>query len=306
VSKEPEQIGPQKLEKLLSSALAATSQADENHFEFDDLSRFAVARREQGESWEMPAHLSRCSLCLEAFQVMLEGVPASSHDALKRFVEIGQEPQAATPHTVPFPSRWKVALKIAASVALLLGAVWLFNHFGQSSSAHVREGALALADGKVLAAGTAIPGGVIVTTTEPTSTDFADGSKVELSKETKLSFRESLGGTTTVALNAGEIVATVAKQKGGKRFTVKTPLGEVTVVGTRFSVACQKEAVTVYQSSPGQEAQQRSDLVRAVRVSVFEGVVRVRRLKEEALVNANQTAVLRENEPGIELSGERR
>ncbi len=199
-----------------------------------------------------------------------------------------------------------MALKIAASVALLLGAVWLFNHFGRTTPAHIREGALALTNGKILAAGEAIPGGVIVTTTLPTSADFADGSKVELGQETKLSFRESSGGTTTLTLNEGEVVASVAKQEGGKRFTVKTPLGEVTVVGTRFSVTCQKEEVTVCQSSPGQEAQQRRDLVRAVRITVFEGVVRVRRLKEEALVDANQTAVLRENEPGIELSGERR
>jgi hypothetical protein len=33
VSKEPQQIGPQKLEKLVSDALAATRQADGNHFE---------------------------------------------------------------------------------------------------------------------------------------------------------------------------------------------------------------------------------------------------------------------------------
>lgn len=301
----PQENGENRLEKLLPGALAAAIPVEERHFELDELSSLADARRAQGEAWEMPAHLSRCSLCLEAFQAILEGISTPSASAVNRFVEIGQAREAAPPNTVPSPSRWKVALKIAASVAILLGTVWLFNHFGRTTSAHVREGTVTLANGNTLAAGAPIPDRVIVTATTPTSANFADGSSVELAKETKVSFRESFNGSAMVSLNEGEVVASVAKQEAGKRFTVKTPLGEIVVVGTRFSVTCQKEEVTVYQSVAGQAVQQRNDLVRAVRVTVFEGIVRVRRLKEEALVRANQSAVLRENEPGIELSGEK-
>lgn len=255
----------------------------------------------------MPEHLSRCPLCLEAFQVLLEGVPAPSVTSIERFVEIGSDGENSSPKIVPFPSRWKTALRIAASVAVLFGAIWIFNHLGGKTSARVSEGTVALENGKVLPRGAAIPGGVTVTATEPTSASLGDGSKVELSKDTKVSFRESFAGSTTVSLNTGQVVASVSKQEHGKQFVVKTPLGDVAVVGTRFSVTCQSEDVLVYQSTAGKgETQPRKEVVRAVRVTVLEGIVRVKRRSEQVVLTVNQTAVLRESEPGIEVSGEKR
>ena len=292
---------------LLAEALASASHVDESHFEFEDLSRLAEARREQGEAWEIPEHLSRCPLCLEAFQIILEDVPAPSARAIERFVKIGEKSAASSPKIMPFPSRGKTLLKIAASIAALFGALWTFNHVVGRTSAHVSEGTVALQSGKVLPRGASIPGGVTVTATEHTSASLDDGSKLDLGKDTKVSFHKSFGGDTTIGLTDGAVVASVTKQKSGNEFVVRTPLGEVVVVGTRFSVTCQAEDVVVYQSVPGQaEVKQHKDVVRAMRVTVFEGIVRVRRHSEQVLVTANQIAVLRESEPGIEVSGERR
>jgi len=95
----------------------------------------------------------------------------------------------------------------------------------------------------------------------------------------------------------------VAKQKAGQQFVVRTALGDVVVVGTRFSVTCRPEDVVVYESAPGATATQtRKDVVQAMRVTVFEGVVRVKRAGEQANVTANHTAVIRGNEPGIDVA----
>lgn len=301
---EPDKNGQKRLETWLAEALANGSAADKAHFEFEELSRFAEDRRARGEKWEMPAHLSRCPLCLEAFQVILQGVPDAPPRVIERFVNIRNEPPATAPNLVPLPSRRKALLKIAAAVAILLVGVWMVNQFGGRSSAQVSEGVVTLQNGRTLPSGETIPARTTITAVEPVQTGFADGSKVELAKHTRARFHETLAGSTTVALTAGEVVATVAKQERGKSFVVKTPLGVVTVVGTKFRVACHEEDVVVYQSTAGQpDTQRRKDTIRAVRVTVFEGIVQVKRRSEMVLLHANQEAVLRANEPGIEVVG---
>ena len=159
----------------------------------------------------------------------------------------------------------------------------------------------------MLPRGAAIPGGVTVTAIEPTSASLGDGSKVELTNHAQVRFGESFGGGNTLGLTAGELVASVAKQVNGREFVVQTPLGQVTVVGTRFSVTCEAEDVVVYQSAAGQVATQpRADVVHAVRVSVFEGIVRVSRRHDQVRLTADQSAILREGEPGIEVVGVKR
>jgi hypothetical protein len=304
VKEQPRPNDPKSLEALLPDALAAASRVEEAHFEFDDLTRLADARREHGEAWEMPPHLSRCSICLEMFQILMEGVQKPSAGAMTRFADVRKNGAAEAPNVVPFPTHWKIALRIAAVVALMLVAFGIVHYMQNRSSASVSTGTITLANGQILPAGAAIPAGVTVTASEATSAVLADGSKVDLAKDTRVSFRQSLGGSTTIALVHGELTAAVAKQKYGNEFTVKTPLGEIAVVGTRFSVTCKPEEVVVYQSDTNQkEITRRTDILRATRITVFEGVVRVRRGKEEVKLTANQSAVLRESEPGIDTSG---
>jgi len=289
VANEPHIEPDKKLEALLANTLPAVSRADEQHYELDELTRLAEARRTQGKAWEMPEHLSRCGLCLEAFQAILEGVAAVSADALKRFVGLGKTGEREE-KIVVFP--WPMAWRIAAVAAVLFVA---FMFVTRTTPARVSGGAVALQDGKRLPQGATIPSDVTVIATEDMSASLADGSKIELAKDTQVSF-----GSASVTLTTGKLVASVTKQTAGKRFTVKTSLGDVVVVGTQFSVTSAPEDVVVYESTAGQ-TQQRTAVVQAVRVSVFEGIVRVKRHSEQMNVSANQTAVLRENEPGIEL-----
>ena len=305
---ESEHPDPKKFETLLSETLPTIARPDEAHYELDELNRLAEARRAQGETWEMPAHLSRCSLCLAAFQTILEGVSALSNRALKRFVAIRNHNTTSAPNVVVFPSPWNLGIRIAALAAVLVLTVGLFLHFNSNRQtvAQVSGGSLALPNGQRLPLGAGIPSGVVLTVTEATHTQFADGSQVDLAKDTQVSFQESRHGETTIALTSGKVTASVAKQLPGNHFTVTTPLGAVTVVGTRFSVTCQSEDVVVYQSTAGETgAKQQTDVVRAMRVAVAAGVVRVQRQQEQVSLTANQTAVLRENEPGIEVVKEK-
>ncbi|MCG3149004.1 MAG: hypothetical protein PCFJNLEI_02456 [Verrucomicrobiae bacterium] len=286
MANEPHQESDPKLDALLRHTLPTVSRPDEAHYEYDELNRLAKDRREKGAAWEMPPHLSRCSLCLEAFQAILEGVATVSADTLKRFGAI----RSSDAKIVAFP--WPMVWRVAAVVAVLF-AVFVF--LTPTKPARVSDGAVALPDGKLLPTGTPIPRGVTVTATDTVSASFADGSLVELTKDTQVSF-----GVASVTLTAGKLVASVTKQTAGKPFVVKTALGEVVVVGTKFSVASTTEDVEVYESMAGQ-THQRITVVQAIRVSVVEGVVRVKRHNEQVNVTANQTAVLRESEPGIEV-----
>lgn len=45
------------------------------HYCLSELRRLAKERRRLGAEWDMPDHLASCSSCLEAYQIILEGIP---------------------------------------------------------------------------------------------------------------------------------------------------------------------------------------------------------------------------------------
>jgi len=92
---------------------------------------------------------------------------------------------------------------------------------------------------------------------------FADKSTVELGAATTLCECSQGPGGKRLRLEAGLLAADVAKQGGGSVFLITTPQAEVTVVGTKFSVACSADST---------------------RVDVREGRVRVSRVSDGASV----------------------
>ena len=283
----------------LSRALAEGSPAGEDHCDLETISQMADARRAQGESWELPPHLAQCPTCLELFQVVLEGVPQPSRRFLRRLRKIPGEVDRE-PQVVWWASRWMMSAKIAAAIALLLGGLWLAQPVWRARALRVSEGQVALSNGKTLTRGGGIPEGVVIQVREFARAGFRDGSQLDLAPGSHFSFHKSGNGSTTVRLIDGAVTAAVARQVAGQEFIVLTHLGEVVVVGTRFKVTCSGGDSTGLGSGNG-SIPNHDRTVRVVHIKVMEGHVRVRNQHEEIALEPNQVAVLRENQPHIEL-----
>ena len=110
-----------------------------------------------------------------------------------------------------------------------------------------------------------------------THAKFPDGSVVRISKDSHLSINQPWSGGALVDLSLGGVTASVTKQKPGQQFHVHTPLSDVIVVGTHFSVLTSSENAPVfetYRNATGWMTQKVK--VNAVSVNVEEGVVVVK------------------------------
>jgi ferric-dicitrate binding protein FerR (iron transport regulator) len=129
---------------------------------------------------------------------------------------------------VPRPAyrrRWLVSA-LAAGVAVVAGW-WLL----------LPDGGIRGDDGRALASGAAIGG------ERPRAVHWRDGSVVRVAAGTDA----QLAGDAThkaVRLHAGRLHAEVATQDGGS-FAIRAPHGEITVVGTTFSVTSMASATVV-------------------------------------------------------------
>lgn len=282
--------------RRLVAALTRTASPAGRHLDLAELESLVAARLAQGADWEMPEHLLRCPSCLEAFQTLLEGVPAVSAAFLDRCVSLEKESLTTRderpPKVLYLPANWLVAARLAAVVVAVAGAAWLAQAWWAAGALRLRAGAVTLPGGGILDAGSSVPDGVVLHATQPATTRFRDGSTVELAANTHVSFHRSAGGSVTVRLIRGDVVSTVTPRPPAEAFVVQTPLGQVTVVGTRFRVRCADEAGA---PRAGGEAV-------AVEVEVFEGVVRVKQAAQEARVGPGQRARLQREPRGLVVS----
>ncbi len=290
--KEP--VATTDLRELADSLKHASPKSD-NHFDLQAIMQLAETRSEQGDQWEMPEHLSKCTLCLEAYEATL--VDLSPAVALSRYEHIFNERKPATAAT---SFNWSSNLfRIAAALVFLLAAGAGFYHLSNKTTAVFNSGDLIRETGKALTQGEAVPAGANLLAKESAVTGFADGSKVDINKDTRLSFGNALPGAATINLQEGSIKVSAAKQKQGRTFNVRTPFGEVVVIGTQFTVAYGKEEVVVYESNSG--GQPRKEMILTMNVNVLEGTVLMKNKHEKAFVKVGETATLRQNNPHIQV-----
>lgn len=313
--------------RALGASLRAAPSVDTGHFSFHEIQMLADARRTtaDGAEWEMPEHLSTCPLCLEAFEATLEGLPVTSPALTTRAAGLlttsglsitSSDEASATgiprlalklPTTSgrKHPSRWLRGLATAAALAIICSLG--YYAYLRSTSVRAVDGGLAVVDEDTktpITPGSVIPSNSDLVALADTRTAFHDGTEVHIEKDTRLTIDESLGGDTTLNLKEGSLTAKVAKQKPGRHFDVTTALGTVRVIGTRFSVSTRSENADVNYSAGEQTWKSQHVKLTAVTVTVTDGTVSVTNTqKNQVSVTAGQTAVIRENEALIDVSG---
>lgn len=271
----------------------------ETHYTLEELRELVRQRMLEHEQWEMPEHLAACPLCLEAYEVVLTGVPAVASASLERFGREGNPDWGRTLGKRRFLDLGRTAWLGIAALLALVAALGL-QFYGDPSSAQVHAGGLALeSNSKRLEAGKSIPRREILVAREDTQTRFDDGSALDVAKDTRFLINES-HGDTIIELKQGTLTANVTKQAKDRHFEISTDLGDVIVVGTRFRVIASNESVIVFRNSSGagsatQPATPRgsNEAITAVRVDVSEGRVRVKNRYDAIVIGAGESAILR-------------
>jgi ferric-dicitrate binding protein FerR (iron transport regulator) len=325
-----ESLGFNGLVRTLRVRPTANSQV--SHLTMNQLRELAEARKAQGEAFELPLHVAVCPVCLEAYEVMLDGEAKVSPATKSRFETIFQSRLALdfrqNPFTVFRRRRWSQIASVAAVLLVAVGVVWAFtNLITPSSTATIATGVLTTEDGTVIPVGTIIPAGKVVVAKEAVETKFADGSDLHIQEHSRFSVVKNFQGNTTVDLASGSVDAHVAKQASGNHFYVHTALGQVTVVGTRFSVTCVNDSTVVYpkgvsapatpaspttpapaavasSSTPNITLSPDQSRVTRVKVAVTEGLVKVSNSFETVAVAAGQNATLDENASHVKVEGD--
>ena len=285
-----------------ASALARDSE-DEKHLTLEELQDHVDNRRELGHRWQMPEHLARCGLCLEAFELLLAGVPRLSAASFERFVALKDAPSDEKP-VVKLPAHlptrfWRYSKLLAAATVLLAAALWVL---GRDEPVHVRSGTVATTTGEPSTPDRSLPEGKHLVAEKGAEATFADGSKMLLAAGSKFVLRARSAWRTTVELEDGTADFSVAKQPAYRQFRVHTGLGDVIVVGTRFRVMTGRQEVDVFRNThaagvPVASRENRQIMV----VTVEEGRVRVKNAHEEITLTAGQKATVREDQPKIDI-----
>ncbi|MCE9592283.1 MAG: FecR family protein [Planctomycetes bacterium] len=325
----------------LAHALADRSRGDAAHFTLAQVTELVRQRRDQGQEWVVPDHVAACPLCLEAFEIVLTGWSETDPASLARYRALfpgktedvaGRIDPTTAPLIAPRSRRrvpWAGLGRVAAAIAFIALLIIGWNAYNKptgSTNAMLAEGGLVIDDGvitvdealtpptaaapgnkpsavKPIPVGQVLASGQRAIATKRTKLAFRDGSTLEIEGRSRIAVEEPVSGQVTVRLQAGAVTASVTKRKPGQTFGVFTPLGDVAVVGTRFSVACEGEDVEVFQNNPGLTApHQSSATLRAVTVTVFEGIVRVNNRRDTVQVRAGHTATLHEDPPTIDIA----
>ena len=299
---DPGEVGTLAQIQSLAAALRSAAPLDERHYELSELEELAEARRTQAAQWEMPGHLACCPLCVESFEAILTGLPEVSQQALERWSELAGSTARPDAGSMGPPRSGYHWFGLAAAILVAAGVAW-FNLAGRSSPARLEHGTLTANNGQPITAGGPFPEGQIVLAHAKSHAVLQDGSELDIEQDSRLSVESTRQGQT-VYLEDGELLFSVVKQSGGKSFRVRSELGEIIVIGTRFSVSTSRENVTIYKADqPASQPQRVETLRTALTVRVLEGVVLVKNKQEQWRVRAGQTAVLRRGEPKIDISG---
>jgi len=285
------------------AAAASDAGPDAGHFSLEELRALHEQRSRLGAGWEMPLHLAECFLCLEAFQCLQDGVPALSKAAEARFEGIfHSETSVAWLRGAGFKRAARILRTAAAILLLAAGAAvtWSLSR----PAPRLDSGMFVIErDNRELAKSAELPENTLLVAGGETGAVFSDGAKTQFASGSRVMINRSLVGDTTINLHQGRVEASVPKQRPGRHFMVRTPLGDVRVVGTRFRVSTDSEKVRIYEKSEDSKNRTYMDRIKAVSVQVESGVVVVDNRYDHVNVAAGQSAIIREGQKLIEVRG---
>ena len=296
-----EEAGRVRNESILSTALVSAGVVpDNNHFSLADLRRLADERRACAGEWDLPVHLAGCPVCLDAFQVLLEGAPQASPELLSRsemlFASVIAIPKRA-PRIVPMR-----VLAWAACFLILASATVFLRWYAGSMPVLVKGNALVDGSDAVIAQGKNLFRYKHFMAGKDTTLEFSDGSVMELLSNARFAYSKSVLGSETVSLGQGSASFVIKRRKPAQPFKVATPIGEITVIGTRFTVVVATDKVRVFETSSAVSMHRTyDDRVARVMVKVEEGTVGVSNHSQSIRVPAGQTAVIWRDKPWIQV-----
>lgn len=294
-----EEAGRLREESGLPGALVSAGLGpDNNHLSLAALRRLADERRACAGEWDPPAHLAGCPVCLEAFQVLLEGEPQASLELLRR-CEMLLAAAAPMPARARRGGYWRGLKWAAAFLILASTAAFLRWYTGRppilaQGQAQVAGTAVAIAPGASLSRGQPVMAG------KDSTFEFCDGSIMQLQDHTRFAYSKSLLGSETVSLSHGSAAFTIKPRKPAQAFKVTTPIAEITVIGTRFTVTEVMDDVLVFETLAAAARRRVYDTqIARVVVRVEEGTVGVSNRRQSISVPAGQTAVIQRDQPWI-------
>ncbi len=279
---------------------------DERHFSLADLRLLLQRQRQAADAWVMPDHLATCHICLDIFAALQDNGPSPSDAAIRRYLDLWPQPDSLTmqPRSA-FP--WRSSLMaLAAGLAVIATVIYTMGAGLGRSPGRVTYGSGNLSAGRQVAllANAPVPSRQDILTETGMKLVLKDGSQIAVAPHSRFRLSTSWIGQSTLTLAHGNVDLTVTKQTLGRTLVVETPLGTVTVVGTRFQVKTVDENVLVYEQTAGNGdiIQSYREKIESVIVTVSEGVVKVSNTHNTFLVRAGFSAVLRGNRFMIELT----
>jgi hypothetical protein len=278
---------------------------DARHLSLAELRTLVQGHRQAPDAWELPTHLSSCPLCLDLFEALESEERPLSNPARSRYQRLfaplipsTERRQDRMPWVYPLTA-------IAASLLIMATGIYLLaSGIGRTPGNIILDGSGNLAAGgaAVLSAGVGVPARQEIVTETGMNLALADGSRITVAPQSRFRLATSWIGSSTLYLSRGDVNLSVTKQTLGRTLSVRTPLGEVFVVGTRFRVRMIDNNTLVYQQTAGNAAiRSYRERIQSVVVSVTEGVVKVRTAHDEVRVRAGYSAVLRDDQPLIDL-----
>jgi len=124
--------------------------------------------------------------------------------------------------SIPVPNLYLRWAAIAASVVLVVGLLWQFISIGQKT-------------GKTAASTAATAKNIVNTTAQKMTLTLSDGSMVDLSPGSTLSYSENFNSSKREVVLDGEAEFNIAKD-AARPFFVYSKSVEISVLGTRFTV----------------------------------------------------------------------
>lgn len=284
----------------IAAALAAESAPEHDHYSLGEMLALADERRLASGQWSMPEHLAVCPLCLEIFEMVLDGVPEPGAAALERFMSVVTRANAGSQARFRRFSARTTLLRLAAGILIALLAYGAYHYQTTRNPPVIGAGVLLAREGRPLTPGQTLPANTQVIAGENTDAVLDDGSRVVIFKDSRVKFQRNRHGAPVFTLAQGSLLADVAPQAPGRELAVKTDLGSVHVVGTRFRVERSVETVKVHESGANPVSSYTEEIA-VMRVTVLEGTVLVRNRRERATAWSGSTAVVRSNHPHIEV-----
>lgn len=300
----PDNVTESDADTLRRSGLFAAASglgANSVHLCLRELQDLQEQRVRLGSNWVMPEHLMVCPLCLEAFQCLQDGVPVLGTAAEARFAALFH-PETRVKSLRRAYVHWAARILKAAAAILLLAAgaavIWSATH----PASRLDSGTFVIArNNRELAGKDGLPANTLLTAQEEAGAIFGDGATARFAPGSRVVINRSLAGGATINLRQGRVDVAVPRQKPGRHFTVRTELGDVRVIGTRFRVSTESEQVKVYETGGESQARAYNARITAVSVHVESGMVAVDNRYDTVMLAAGQSAIMREGQKLIEV-----